>query len=61
MNLWNNHIKDQIFFVEKESFGASHLYFLADFNNDGKSTWNDDNIELFQGEIWCFAVFGWFW
>ena len=38
--------RDQIFFVEKDSFGASHLYSLADFKKDGKSTRNDENIEL---------------
>jgi AAA15 family ATPase/GTPase len=38
--------RDQIFFVEKDSFGASNLYSLADFKKDGKSTRNDENIEL---------------
>lgn len=38
--------RDQIFFVEKDSFGASHLYSLANFKKDGKSTRNDENIEL---------------
>ena len=38
--------RDQIFFVEKDSFGSSNLYSLADFKKDGKSTRNDENIEL---------------
>jgi len=38
--------RDQIFFVEKDAFGASKLYSLADFKKDGKSTRNDENIEL---------------
>jgi len=37
--------RDQIFFVEKDAFGASNLYSLADFKKDGKSTRNDENIE----------------
>ena len=38
--------RDQIFLVEKDSFGASNLYSLADFKKDGKATRNDENIEL---------------
>lgn len=38
--------RDQIFFVEKDAFGASNMYSLADFKKDGKSTRNDENIEL---------------
>lgn len=38
--------RDQIFFVEKDSFGASNLYSLADFKKNGKSTRNDENLEL---------------
>lgn len=38
--------RDQIFFVEKDSFGASNMYSLADFKKNGKSTRNDENIEL---------------
>jgi len=38
--------RDQIFFVEKDSFGASYVYSLADFKKNGRSTRNDENIEL---------------
>jgi AAA15 family ATPase/GTPase len=38
--------RDQIYFVEKDAFGASQLYSLANFKKDGKSTRNDENIEL---------------
>ena len=37
--------RDQIFFVEKDAFGASNIYSLANFKKDGKSTRNDENIE----------------
>jgi AAA15 family ATPase/GTPase len=37
--------RDQIFFVEKDAFGASNLYSLARFKKNGKSTRNDENIE----------------
>lgn len=37
--------RDQIFFVEKDSFGASQLYSLANFKKNGKSTRNDEDIE----------------
>ena len=37
--------RDQIFFVEKDPFGASHLYSLATFKKNGKSPRNDEDLE----------------
>lgn len=37
--------RDQIFFVEKDSFGSSQLYSLANFKKNGKGARNDEDIE----------------
>lgn len=37
--------RDQIFFIEKDSFGSSHFYSLVNFKKDGKSPRNDEDIE----------------
>lgn len=38
--------RDQIIFVEKDSFGQSELYPLSSFKSNGKSTRNDENYEI---------------
>lgn len=52
--------RDQIFFVEKDSFGASNIYSLADIKKDGKSTRNDENIELnyLKGKYGALPILG---
>lgn len=47
-NLLNSRIfrRDQIFFVEKDAFGASDIYSLANIKNNGKGVRNDEDIQL---------------
>ena len=43
--------RDQIWFVEKDSFGASHLYSLAEFKGVRKDSFEDDYIAGRYGAV----------
>ena len=40
-----NYRRDQVFFVEKDEFGASDLYSLVEYNENGKKIRNDRSFE----------------
>jgi hypothetical protein len=42
---YGNYRRDQVFFVEKDEFGASDLYSLVDYNENGKKIRNDRSFE----------------
>jgi AAA15 family ATPase/GTPase len=42
---YGNYRRDQVFFVEKDIYGASDLYSLADYSENGKKIRNDSSFE----------------
>lgn len=42
---YGNYRRDQVFFVEKDEFGASDLYSLVEYNEDGKKIRKDRSFE----------------
>jgi AAA15 family ATPase/GTPase len=42
---YGNYRRDQVFFVEKDKFGASDLYSLVDYSESGKKIRNDRSFE----------------
>jgi uncharacterized protein len=42
---YGNYRRDQVFFVEKDEFGASDLYSLVEYNENGKKIRNDRSFE----------------
>lgn len=42
---YGNYRRDQVFFVEKDKFGASDLYSLVEYNENGKKVRNDRSFE----------------
>jgi hypothetical protein len=42
---YGNYRRDQVFFVEKDEFGASDLYSLADYNENGLKIRKDRSFE----------------
>lgn len=42
---YGNYRRDQVFFVEKDEFGASDLYSLVDYSENGKKIRNDRSFE----------------
>lgn len=57
---YGNYRRDQVFFVEKDEFGASDLYSLVEYNENGKKIRNDRSFEkdYIEGRYGAIPYFG---